>query len=70
MILRIVQLPITPGTPEGNDFEQLFDAFKEKIAAAPGCYSLQLLKAQQCYFTYSRWEKESWLEAYRNSPLF
>jgi heme-degrading monooxygenase HmoA len=55
MIVRIVQLPITPGSEDGEKFEALFEDYKA---------------AQEHYFTYSWWGSESDLNAYRKSLTF
>jgi hypothetical protein len=50
-----------------------FEAVKEKIRHFPGCLFLELYEDKQhaaIFFTYSRWESESDLEAYRSSQLF
>jgi len=52
-----------------NDFDQV----KDKIRAFPGCKSLELLQDKSdegIFFTYSTWESEEALEAYRKSELF
>ena len=51
-------------------FQKIFDERKERIAAAPGCASVELLRDGNVFFTYSIWEGEAALEAYRNSELF
>ena len=52
------------------DFQKIFDERKERIAAAPGCTSVELLRDGNIFFTYSIWESEASLENYRNSELF
>lgn len=68
MITRIVQLPIGP--ENGAAFEAIFAAYQYQIKAAPGCTSVQLLKAAECYFTYSIWERQEDLDNYRHSDTF
>jgi (4S)-4-hydroxy-5-phosphonooxypentane-2,3-dione isomerase len=55
------------------DFEQLFEARKQKIRNCEGCISLTLLHDKndaRIFFTYSHWQDESFLEQYRTSKLF
>lgn len=50
-----------------------FEAIKSKIRNFPGCSFLELYADKNdasTYFTYSRWDKETNLELYRNSELF
>ncbi len=50
-----------------------FDRVHNRIRNFPGCIHLKLLqdkKAPEIFFTYSRWESEADLEAYRQSELF
>ena len=70
MITRIVQLPIDPQTENGAAFEALFNHYKGQIAGAAGCRNVKLLVSSTCYFTYSIWENENDLEAYRHSAVF
>lgn len=56
-----------------DDFLYSFDTVKEQIRAFPGCLFLELYRDKKdpsIFFTYSRWESEDALEAYRNSDLF
>jgi quinol monooxygenase YgiN len=56
-----------------NDFIKVFDASKERIRNFEGCSHLKLLNdvnASNIFFTYSHWESEDHLNAYRNSELF
>lgn len=70
MVSRIVQLPIAPGTDAGSTFEQLFQKYKVQIAGATGCIDVRMLRAEGCYFTYSHWEDQESLDAYRHSAIF
>jgi heme-degrading monooxygenase HmoA len=70
MITRIVKLPIVPNSEDGIAFEALFDHYKKQIAGAEGCMNVKLLASSNCYFTYSIWEAEKYLEAYRHSAVF
>ena len=56
-----------------EDFLKIFAASRDKIRSFPGCTHLQLLQGEgdRCvFFTYSHWDAEDHLEAYRNSELF
>jgi len=58
---------------EIGSFKRLFSKNKEKIRAQPGCQGLKLLESQDglgTFFTYSLWESEDHLNAYRHSDLF
>jgi heme-degrading monooxygenase HmoA len=55
------------------DFLKIFSASREKIRSFPGCTHLQLLQDEadpRVFFTYSHWNAEEDLNAYRNSELF
>lgn len=71
MIRRIVKMTFEPD--QCAAFEAIFDAGKNKIRAFPGCHHLELWRCRQpenVYMTYSHWEDETALEAYRHSDLF
>ena len=71
MIRRIVKLTFQP--EYCADFEAIFEASKNRIRAFPGCSHLELWHCKSpknIYMTYSHWENEDALEAYRNSALF
>lgn len=71
MLKRIVRMDFDP--KKVNDFLELFDEVKPKISAQEGCISLELCKDSKLdhiYYTFSVWEKEEHLEAYRHSKLF
>ena len=70
MITRIVQLPIDPKCKEGEAFIRLFDKYKAQIAGAEGCLGVKMLRSDEHFFTYSRWESEAHLNAYRHSTVF
>ena len=56
-----------------SQFLALFEERKEQIRHFPGCSYLQLLRERpdgNIFFTYSIWEDDNALEAYRHSPLF
>lgn len=68
MITRIVKMTFRPEVVA--DFETIFYGSCDKIRNSPGCQHLELLKAGNIYFTYSRWDAAADLENYRKSPLF
>ncbi len=52
---------------------EVFEQSKEKIRAFEGCQHMELLRHKtrpNLLFTYSLWDDESALDAYRASPLF
>ena len=54
-------------------FERIFRESSDQIRAFPGCLKLELfqdLGNPAVFFTYSIWESEAHLEAYRNSEFF
>ena len=71
MIIRIVKMTFEPS--KTKDFIQVFDASKELIRNFEGCSHLKLLNdinSPNIFFTYSHWESEAHLDAYRSSELF
>jgi hypothetical protein len=71
MFVRIVKMNFK----ESNIslFLENFNENKEKIRNSKGCTLLELYrdkKDMNTFFTYSYWESEADLEAYRNSELF
>jgi len=71
MITRIVKLTFKP--EEVVHFKTLFLSQKDKIRAVKGCRQLRLLNdmnTPEIFFTYSYWDSEADLEAYRHSDLF
>jgi quinol monooxygenase YgiN len=71
MIIRIVKMTFDP--ERTDEFLEVFNASKDKIAAQTGCTHLELLRdihSPNIFFTYSYWEGEEFLEAYRKSELF
>ncbi|MEL6591298.1 MAG: antibiotic biosynthesis monooxygenase [Bacteroidota bacterium] len=71
MILRIVKM--TFQSDKLAAFHALFDQHKNKIRHSPGCHRLELhadAKADNVRYTYSYWEDEASLNAYRYSDLF
>lgn len=71
MFTRIVKLTISEEKTE--NFIRLFDEYKQQIRLQPGCSGLKLLrdkKDTRVFFTYSIWDKDESLDAYRHSELF
>ena len=71
MIKRIVKLTFRENEIEA--FEKIFEESKNKIKAREGCYHVELLQSSDfpnIFFTFSLWENESALDAYRHSELF
>ncbi len=71
MITRLVKLMIEPNKVE--EFQRLFVANKELIAAFDGCLHLEILNdvnQPNVYFTYSKWQSVDAIENYRQSDLF
>jgi len=73
MIIRLVKMTFHEKFAE--QFELLFNSVKSDIASFEGCSEVELLAESKknekaVYFTRSIWNKESDLEAYRNSELF
>lgn len=71
MIIRIVKMTFEPS--KVKDFIEVFDASKERIRNFNGCSHLKLLNdihSPNIFFTYSHWESEAHLDAYRSSELF
>ena len=55
------------------EFRSLFDEVQPKINAVNGCQGVELLQDinnPTILFTYSHWDHEDALNAYRNSELF
>lgn len=56
-----------------DEFLSIFNANKEKIRNSEGCSHLELFRDKTnptIFFTYSYWDKDQYLENYRNSALF
>ncbi|MBO3700200.1 putative quinol monooxygenase [Roseivirga sp. E12] len=71
MLIRIVRMTFRP--EERDAFLSLFDEKKENIRHFAGCSHLELLEDysdSNVFSTYSYWEDEEALNAYRNSDLF
>jgi len=71
MITRIVKLTFKPENI--SDFLEIFERSNKYISSFDGCSHLELLKDkdnQSIFFTYSNWDSETHLDAYRKSDLF
>ncbi len=71
MITRIVKM--TFDAAKVADFITVFEATKKHIRGFEGCQKLFLLRDVQhphIFFTYSHWQSEAHLNAYRDSALF
>lgn len=71
MLVRIVKMNFRDD--EVKNFQSLFEHYKEQIRNVDGCTHLQLLqdvKEPNIFFTYSWWNHENYLNAYRESKLF
>lgn len=71
MIVRVVKMHFRKD--EIENFQALFEGVKEKIRGFDGCEYLELwqdINQPEIFFTYSHWQHEDRLEAYRKSELF
>jgi quinol monooxygenase YgiN len=71
MLIRIVEMHFREDAV--NQFMEVFNESCMHIRSFPGCMNLELLKDlndSAHIFTYSFWENEEALSAYRNSELF
>jgi len=71
MLVRIVKMGFY--RQNVDIFLENFDATKADIRAFDGCTFLELYRDKKdpsIFFTYSHWESEDALEAYRKSELF
>lgn len=56
-----------------EEFKALFYEIKASIEGQPGCHSVELMidiNDESRMFTYSIWDSESLLDAYRDSEIF
>jgi quinol monooxygenase YgiN len=56
-----------------DEFQSFFNEIKDQIAAQPGCFEVKLLREKSdsgVFFTYSIWDEQSSLDAYRETELF
>ncbi|MEM7656586.1 MAG: antibiotic biosynthesis monooxygenase family protein [Bacteroidota bacterium] len=71
MIVRIVRMEFRPEAVA--EFHAIFEASKSHIRSFPGCTHLELHQDAQfpnVRWTYSHWEAQDRLDAYRQSELF
>ena len=71
MLIRIVKMTFKP--EETSHFLELFEQIKYKIRKVEGCEYLELMEDYDdpnSFSTYSKWQDEKALEAYRQSELF
>ena len=71
MIIRIVKMTFAP--EHVSTFLDVFESSKERIRGFEGCNHLELLNdinQPNIYFTYSHWDSQEHLNAYRDSELF
>lgn len=71
MIKRIVKMSFMPEKVE--EFKSIFESNWQKIKGFEGCNHVELLQDAtnpSLFFTYSLWQSEAHLNAYRDSELF
>ncbi len=71
MLLRVVRLEFRPEALD--DFEQIFEESSPLIRKFPGCSHVEMctdLQNENVRYTFSHWENEEALNAYRHSELF
>lgn len=71
MIVRLVRMTFLPA--EIANFQRMFEDWRHRIIAFPGCQRLDLLHSESdpcVFFTHSEWADASDLQAYRDSELF
>jgi heme-degrading monooxygenase HmoA len=71
MLVRIVKLHFQED--KVGDFLAFFETVKDKVNHFPGCKGMQLLRDvsnANTFMTYSHWESEEALNAYRYSDTF
>ncbi len=71
MIIRIVKMKFQAGSVD--TFLALFEEIREDISGFDGCQHVKLLQDRHdptVFFTYSKWDSESHLNAYRHSAFF
>lgn len=70
-VIRIVRLTLAP--ERLDDFMYMFNNIKSRIRNTAGCLHLELLQDTRfpnIVTTYSHWDNESALNAYRDSAFF
>lgn len=71
MITRIVKMSFKERY--SDEFEAFVKKIKGRIESAEGCKYLEIMRDKHnpnIFFTYSRWQSEEHLNAYRKSELF
>ena len=71
MITRIVKL--TFKEDKKDDFIEIWNSSRVLIQANPGCNFVEMMQSSEpenVFFTYSIWDSEDDLNAYRRSELF
>jgi hypothetical protein len=71
MIVRVVKLTFSEN--HVAEFKTFFESIKLLVNEFPGCKGMQMLqdkKTETIFFTYSLWESELDLNAYRDSDTF
>ena len=71
MITRIVRMEFQPEKVDA--FLEIFNENKKMIRHFPGVHHLELhrdLNQQNVFYTYSLWDNQEALDAYRHSELF
>ncbi len=71
MFVRIVKMTFKP--EQSAEFIAHFNLYKSQIRNFKGCSFLELYRDKKhanIFFTYSYWESEAHLDAYRHSELF
>lgn len=71
MFIRVVKLTIQDQCID--DFHKIFDEKMKLIRHQAGCQHLELWqdqKDERVFFTYSWWQRQSDLDAYKKSDLF
>ncbi len=71
MIVRIVRMEFQADNLAG--FQEIFDQSKQQIRNFPGCLHLELhvdAHHPAVRYTYSHWDSQASLDAYRDSALF
>ena len=70
-IRRIVKM--TFELEKCDDFQTFFNEIKDQIQSQPGCQEVKLLRDNAnsgIFFTFSIWEDQAALDAYRQTELF
>mgnify|MGYP000058895001 CR=1 FL=1 len=71
MLLRIVRMEFH--ADKLDDFRHLFDEVQSKISGFPGCQHVEMCTdpdLENVRYTFSKWDDQAALDAYRHSELF